>query len=324
MTIIGTVIQDLGLHRRRGRDGLGSPPGARRRRSSGCGRANAVQAIGGRHRRLRRVLVVALLWALLVDTSQKQDILDQLGANRSDAYLAASAMVVCVFAPIAEEIFFRGFFFTALRNAGCRRCSAAISRPGVLFGLVHVIGTPFPLIVPLARPRLRALPALPAHGLAAAVHGAARAQQRDRLRRSRLRWPLAATLALVIAAPTLVVSIGLLAARSKRLAPPVPRPPDEAARCCPPRRWSPLLAVPAAAARPDADADADPRRPPRRRRRARAGRQGRDAPAGSARCCATAPAASAHGPLVPRAAARSRPYVAGQKVRVRRAAATAR
>jgi hypothetical protein len=32
-----------------------------------------------------------------------------------------------------------------------------------------------------------------------------------------LKWPLAATLALVIAAPTLVVSFGLMAARSKRL-----------------------------------------------------------------------------------------------------------
>ena len=117
----------------------------------------------------------------MVDTSQKQDILDQLGANRSDAYLAASAVVVCVFAPIAEEILFRGFFFTALRNA-MPTLLAAIST-GVLFGLVHVIGTPFPLIVPLAVLGFVLCLLYLYTGSLLPVHGAALDQQRDRLRR---------------------------------------------------------------------------------------------------------------------------------------------
>ena len=124
-----------------------------------------------------------------------------------------------MFAPIAEEILFRGFFFTALRNA-MPTLLAAIST-GVLFGLVHVIGTPFPLIVPLAVLGFvlcllylytgSLLPCMALHSINNAIAFGVS-----------LKWPLAATLALVIAAPTLVVSIGLLAARSKRLAPPAP------------------------------------------------------------------------------------------------------
>jgi membrane protease YdiL (CAAX protease family) len=218
MTIIGTVIQDVGFI-----GGavamawvtVGRPTPAQ----FGLRPANVVQAIGGVVGAYVTFQVVALLWALVVDTSQKQDILDQLGANRSDGYLAASAVVVCVLAPIAEEILFRGFFFTALRNA-MPTLLAAIST-GVLFGLVHVIGTPFPLIVPLAVLGFvlcllylytgSLLPCMALHSINNAIAFGVS-----------LKWPLAATLALVIAAPTLVVSIGLLAARSKRLALPAP------------------------------------------------------------------------------------------------------
>jgi uncharacterized protein len=84
-----------------------------------------------------------------------------------------------------------------------------------------VIGTPFPLIVPLAVLGIvlcllylytgSLLPCMALHSLNNAIAFGVS-----------LKWPLAATLALVIAAPTLVVSIGLLAARSKRLALPAP------------------------------------------------------------------------------------------------------
>ncbi len=218
MTIIGTVIQDVGFIG--GAVALAWATAGRPTPAQfGLRPANLIQAIGGVIGAYVTFQVVALLWALLVDTSQKQDILDQLGANRSDAYLAASAVVVCVFAPIAEEILFRGFFFTALRNA-MPTLLAAIST-GVLFGLVHVIGTPFPLIVPLAVLGFvlcllylytgSLLPCMALHSINNAIAFGVS-----------LKWPLAATLALVIAAPTLVVSIGLLAARSKRLALPAP------------------------------------------------------------------------------------------------------
>jgi uncharacterized protein len=218
MTIAGTVIQDAGFI-----GGAvtmawvtaGRPSAAQ----FGLRPADLVRAIGGVVAAYVTFQVIALLYALVVDTSQKQDILDQLGANRSGAYLAVSAIVVCVFAPIAEELLFRGFFFPALRTAMPTLLAAAST--GLLFGLVHVIGTPFPLIVPLALLGFllcllylytgSLLPCMALHSLNNAIAFGLS-----------LKWPLAATLALVIAAPTLVVSIGLLAARSKRLALPAP------------------------------------------------------------------------------------------------------
>jgi membrane protease YdiL (CAAX protease family) len=218
MTIAGTIIQDAGFIG--GAVAMawitaGRPTPAQ----FGLRRPSAVQAIGGVVGAYVTFQLVALLYALVVNTSQKQDILDQLGANRSGAYLAASAVVVCVLAPIAEELLFRGFFFTALRNA-MPTLLAAIST-GVLFGLVHVIGTPFPLIVPLAVLGFllcllylytgSLLPCMALHSINNAIAFGVS-----------LNWSVAATLALVIAAPTLVVSIGLLAARSRRLALPAP------------------------------------------------------------------------------------------------------
>jgi membrane protease YdiL (CAAX protease family) len=218
MTIAATIIQDAGFIG--GAVAMawitaGRPTPAQ----FGLRRPSVVQAIGGVVGAYVTFQLVALLYALVVNTSQKQDILDQLGANRSGAYLAASAVVVCVLAPIAEELLFRGFFFTALRNA-MPTLLAAIST-GVLFGLVHVIGTPFPLIVPLAVLGFllcllylytgSLLPCMALHSINNAIAFGVS-----------LNWSVAATLALVIAAPTLVVSIGLLAARSRRLALPAP------------------------------------------------------------------------------------------------------
>jgi uncharacterized protein len=146
MTIVGTVIQDAGFIG--GAVAMawvtaGRPTPAQ----FGLRPANLVQAIGGVVGAYVTFQVVALLWALVVDTSQKQDILDQLGANRSDAYLAASAIVVCVLAPIAEEIFFRAFCFTALRRTLGMLPGALLT--GIIFGAIHLGGTEIEFIVPL-------------------------------------------------------------------------------------------------------------------------------------------------------------------------------
>jgi uncharacterized protein len=44
-------------------------------------------------------------------------------------------VLVCVVAPLAEEFFFRGFFFTALRGSLGLWPSAVIT--GIVFGLIH-------------------------------------------------------------------------------------------------------------------------------------------------------------------------------------------
>jgi membrane protease YdiL (CAAX protease family) len=218
MTIIGTIVQDLGF--------IGgvivmawATAGRPTPSQLGLRRVDPGRAVAGVVVAYIAFQLVALIYAALVDTSQKQDILDQLGVNRSEGYLIASAVVVCVFAPIAEELLFRGFLFPALRTA--MPTALAATGTGVLFGLVHVIGTPFALIVPLAVLGLllcllylhtgSLLPCMALHSINNAIAFGVS-----------LNWSVAATLALVIAAPTLVVSTGLLAARSERLDRPAP------------------------------------------------------------------------------------------------------
>jgi membrane protease YdiL (CAAX protease family) len=76
--------------------------------------------------------------------------------GKSTAALVGAAVFVCVIAPIAEETFFRGFFFGALRRwrvtvAGrdLGTLLAAIVT-GIVFGLAHVGSAPAKYLVPLA------------------------------------------------------------------------------------------------------------------------------------------------------------------------------
>ncbi len=79
----------------------------------------------------------------------------ELGVTKSTAALIAAAVFVCVIAPIAEEFFFRGFFFGALRRwrivvAGrdIGTWVAAIVT-GILFGLAHTGSASSQYLVPL-------------------------------------------------------------------------------------------------------------------------------------------------------------------------------
>ena len=55
---------------------------------------------------------------------------------------------MCVVAPIAEEFFFRGYFFGALRN--WRGVWPAAVLTGLVFGGIHVGSAPVGFLVPLA------------------------------------------------------------------------------------------------------------------------------------------------------------------------------
>jgi uncharacterized protein len=57
-------------------------------------------------------------------------------------------VLVCVVAPIAEEFFFRGYFFGALRNWRGLWPAAVIT--GLVFGGIHVGSAPVGFLVPLA------------------------------------------------------------------------------------------------------------------------------------------------------------------------------
>jgi uncharacterized protein len=92
-------------------------------------------------------LILSLIWSEVFNPS-KEKLLEQLGSNESAALLLASAALTCVVAPICEEILFRGYIFTALRNWRGTLPAALIT--GVLFGGVHAGSAPALDLLPLA------------------------------------------------------------------------------------------------------------------------------------------------------------------------------
>ena len=72
----------------------------------------------------------------------------ELGADDSTAALLAVAFLVAVVAPVAEEFFFRGYFFTALRN--WRGLWPAAIGTGLVFGAIHGSSADAAFLLPLA------------------------------------------------------------------------------------------------------------------------------------------------------------------------------
>lgn len=92
-------------------------------------------------------LFFSLIWAAIFHVG-KEKLLEQLGAGESTILLLLSAALTCVVAPICEEVLFRGFIFSALRNWKGTWPAAVIS--GLAFGAVHVGSAPAVDLVPLA------------------------------------------------------------------------------------------------------------------------------------------------------------------------------
>jgi membrane protease YdiL (CAAX protease family) len=78
----------------------------------------------------------AIAFSAIVLQPKQQDIGKELGVcNPGIGIAVAAVLAVVVLAPIAEEIFFRGFFFAGLRSRWSLWPSALLS--GAIFGLVH-------------------------------------------------------------------------------------------------------------------------------------------------------------------------------------------
>jgi len=79
----------------------------------------------------------------------------ELRVNQSTAALVAAAVFVCVIAPMAEEFFFRGFLFGALRRWRIRIFGYEIGTwvaailTGILFGLAHTGSASSQYLIPL-------------------------------------------------------------------------------------------------------------------------------------------------------------------------------
>jgi uncharacterized protein len=74
-------------------------------------------------------------YSVIVQPDAEQTVAQDLGADQGTfGMIAAGFMVICV-APVAEEFFFRGFFYRALRSRWSPLAAAAID--GLLFGVIH-------------------------------------------------------------------------------------------------------------------------------------------------------------------------------------------
>lgn len=88
-------------------------------------------------------------WVSLVGAPSSDTALPKsLGADRSTIALLAVAVLVCVIAPLAEEFFFRGFFFGALQS--WRGVWPAALVTGLVFGAIHIGSSDPAYLLPLA------------------------------------------------------------------------------------------------------------------------------------------------------------------------------
>lgn len=99
--------------------------------------------------------VATYLYGALTQLHGSDKLPSELGVSRSTAALAGAAVFVCVVAPIAEEFFFRGFLFGALRRVRITIAGRDLGTwmaavvTGILFGLAHTGSASAQYLVPL-------------------------------------------------------------------------------------------------------------------------------------------------------------------------------
>lgn len=93
------------------------------------------------------LLAAETAWTRALGVNDSPDLPAEFGVDHSRAALVATAALVTVLAPIAEEVLFRGFVFGALAHRRGPAAAAAIT--GILFGLLHIASSPLYALVPL-------------------------------------------------------------------------------------------------------------------------------------------------------------------------------
>ena len=92
--------------------------------------------------------VLSAIWAAALGLKEQQTLPDELGVDGSIVNALVVIVLITVIAPLGEELFFRGFFYGALRNWRGPILAAILS--GGVFGLVHAGSAPVGYLVPLA------------------------------------------------------------------------------------------------------------------------------------------------------------------------------
>jgi len=79
--------------------------------------------------------LLSAVYAAVVQPDAEQTTVQDLGGDKGTFGLVVAGLMVIVVAPVVEEIFFRGFFYRALRTRLGALAAAAID--GVVFGSIH-------------------------------------------------------------------------------------------------------------------------------------------------------------------------------------------
>ena len=112
----------------------------------GLRRTRFWQAVGWAALGLVCFYVLAAVYSVIVQPDAEQSVAEDLGSDQGTlGLIVAGFMIVCV-APAAEEFFFRGFFYRALRSRFPVLGAAAID--GLLFGAIHFSGGDTAVILP--------------------------------------------------------------------------------------------------------------------------------------------------------------------------------
>ena len=146
VTIAGTFFQDAGLILSAwllARMTAGVPTAAQ----FGLRRLSALKGLGWLMATWVVFVVFSVVWAAALGVKENDDLPQELGADDSTTALVFVAVLVCVAAPIAEELFFRGFCFTALRR-WIGVAGGAIAT-GLIFGAIHATSADAVFLVPL-------------------------------------------------------------------------------------------------------------------------------------------------------------------------------
>jgi membrane protease YdiL (CAAX protease family) len=101
----------------------------------GLRRAGLGQAAGTAFVGMLVFYAFAVIYTGVVHPSHPQKVVQDVGADKGTAALIAGAVLIIGVAPVAEELFFRGFLFRILRLRMGLVAAAVVD--GVVFGAVH-------------------------------------------------------------------------------------------------------------------------------------------------------------------------------------------
>lgn len=79
--------------------------------------------------------LISAIYAALVRPDAEQDVVESLGGDQGTFGLVIAGLMVIAVAPVVEEVFFRGFFYRALRSRFSIVVAALMD--GLLFGVIH-------------------------------------------------------------------------------------------------------------------------------------------------------------------------------------------